>query len=190
MFPESIDSERLIFKRLCKNTLPVTELYKIVNENADNIEELTKFLHWEPHQNLKETEEFIESVNEEWENRETITYAIFTEDEFIGLTSLSIKWPNKTGQMGLWLRKSAWGNGYSSERASVIFELAFEKLDLEFITVNHAVENTKSRKAIEKYISEFNGQKDGILRNEIVTNEVKYDASIYSVSREQYFDSL
>lgn len=190
MFPEELSTDRLNLQKLSFQTISPFELYEHVNEDAEDINEITEYLSWEPHVNIKETEDFIKHTIKLWNKRETITYVIFINDEFAGLTSLDISWPKKRGELGIWLRKPFWGKGFSQERASAILDLAFNKLDLKIVSVSHFKENKKSEKAIKKYINNYNGQCDGILRNWVPTNNDVKDVCIYTISKEQYIESI
>lgn len=81
-----------------------------------------------------------------------------------------VGWPHRrlgdtTGKPAIWLRKQFWRNGFSSERADAMLELAFERLDLDLVTIPVQDSNDRSRKAVEKYISAHGGQYDGVIRN-------------------------
>lgn len=82
-----------------------------------------------------------------------------------GITRLECEWERRSAMFELWLRKRFWGRGYSSERAAVLMELAFEQLDLDLIHVNHEDGNERSKTAIRKYIDAHGGQYDGLLKN-------------------------
>lgn len=181
-----MSTDRLTFKKLCVHTIKPSELYKHVSTNAENIDEITKKIHWNPHQNIKETEDFIKNIEHEWKNRETATYVIYYNNNFAGLTSLSLEWNKKRGTLGLWLKKSFWGKGISQERAYIMLKLAFEKLDLDIIQVQHVEGNYKSEKSIKKYINKYNGQYDGLLRNETVVNGDLKNYKLYTISCSQY----
>lgn len=58
---------------------------------------------------------------------------------------------------GLWIDKPYWGQDISSERAHALIDLGFSELNLSHIRVGCLESNIQSRKAIEKYISEYGG---------------------------------
>ena len=110
--------------------------------------------------------------------------------ELIGTTSLRCCWDVRTGDLGIVLDRPHWGNGYSGERAAAMLELAFETLGLELVTACYNDGNTKSKRAIEKYVEQFGGQYDGLLRNWVKMDASRIDdVHRYSISREQYFNN-
>ena len=91
--------------------------------------------------------------------------------------------------MGMWLRKPFWGRGYSGERAAALLEVAFERLDLELVAVDHQAGNEKSERAIRKYVEAHGGQYDGVLRNWVPMDEGVDDLHRYTVTREQWTEA-
>lgn len=190
LFPERIETDRLVLERLDEAIEPI-ELYEICSAD-DGIEDLTRYMPWTPHETPTETREFLDRSRTKWENDECASYAIFPRDgedgsdEFAGVGSLATDWDRRTGNLGTWLRKRYWGRGYSGERAAALMELAFERLDLELISVTHHVENEKSRRAIETYVERHGGRREGVLRNFVPYEDHVADEVRYTISREEY----
>jgi len=188
MIPDKIESERIIFKKISRDELSPKKLYKYVSEDAPHINDIVKNLPWVPHRHVKETEDFIKRCEKKWSTRESFSYVMYVDNEFIGLAGLTPFWDRKCAEIGLWLRKEFWGNGYSGERADVLIKLVFEELDLDMVYIDHEVDNKKSEKAIKKYVSRYNGQYDGILRNyEYNSGEIK-DVKRYTILKNQYYN--
>lgn len=192
MFPETIETDRLRLERLTMDDL--FELYEHSKTDAPDIEEITQYVTWSPHQSLNETREFIEAQEKNWEEREGATYVIRPrkgEDnagELGGTTGLGIDWDRRTGTLGLWLRKPLWGRSYSGERAAALMDLAFERLDLDLVAVTHDPDNEASERAIQKYIEAHGGRREGVLRNHIVFQDSSvHDEVRYSVSQDEYY---
>lgn len=192
MFPNEIKTERLRLVRLCRENISARELYQYMNSEAPNMDEISEFVIWVPHETLKDTHDYLEEVESKWESREQPFYIIYPRkpeedaDTFAGVTNFSISWERRTAGLGIWLRKPFWGRGYSGERAEALMELAFEQLDLELVGAAHQTGNERSKRAIEKYIEANGGQYDGVLRNWIPKNDEVRDLHRYTVSREQY----
>lgn len=194
MFPETIESDRLRLERLTMEHL--FEFYDHVSIGSPGIEEITQYVTWSPHRSLKETRTFIEEQENQWTEGEGATYVVYlreTEDnagEFGGITGLSIDWSRRTGTLGLWLRKPLWGRGYSSERAALLMDLAFERLDLDLVAVSHHPDNERSERAIRKYINAHGGRCEGHLRNHLVYQDgTVVDEVRYSITQEEYHAS-
>jgi ribosomal-protein-alanine N-acetyltransferase len=191
MFTETIETDRLRLERLTMDDL--FDLYEHIKNDAPDIEEITRYVTWSPHQSLNETREFIEGAENNWKEGDGATYVIRPRDgednadELGGVTGLSIDWDRRTGTFGLWLRKPLWGNGYSGERAAALMSLAFERLDLDLVAVSHDPDNEASERAIQKYIEAHGGHREGILRNHIVFQDGSvHDDVRYSVTQDEY----
>ena len=96
-------------------------------------------------------------MEEEWfdrfaRSREDILWAIFAEDHLIGTLGIhGINWPNRNAMTGTLIgEKSQWRKGYASEALRLRTHFAFVELGLEKLTTKVFVENTGSRRALEK----------------------------------------
>ncbi len=196
MFPKRLETDRLRLEAITHDQVDTFDLYRHTAHDAPDIEEITEHLSWTPHATPKETKEFIDMSEENRAEAAGSEYVIRPKDgedgagEIAGTTGLNVKWETRTGSLGLWLRKPFWGRGYSGERASVLIDLAFDRLDLELVAVEHLAGNKKSRRAIEKYVEAHGGQYDGILRNRHPDGDEVRDAHRFTVSREQWAEQV
>ncbi|PSP81387.1 GNAT family N-acetyltransferase [Halobacteriales archaeon QS_1_68_20] len=201
LFPDVIETERLRLERLCRTNVDVFEYYRVCSSDP-GIEEVTEYLLWSSHDSPDVSVEFLERCEKNWENREGVDYLVrpkephpdvrpraVPDDEygpFAGQTGLHLDWDRQLGTLGLWLRKAFWGRRYSGERAAALFALAFDRLDLDVVSVSHDPGNDKSRPAIEKYVDRFGGRKEGRLRNFHEDDDGPVDQVRYSVSQEEF----
>jgi RimJ/RimL family protein N-acetyltransferase len=185
LFPERIETERLVLEAATTETVDPLELYEHVRESAPHIDEITEHVTWDPHETPKESAEFLELITDERENGEGATYVIRPkpgEDgagEFAGLTGIGVDWDAETATFGAWLRKPFWGRGYSGERAAALMDVAFDRLDLDAVVVCVHEGNEKSRAAVSRYVEAHGGRREGLLRN----FEVNMDGSVADVHR-------
>ncbi|WP_323172424.1 GNAT family protein [Natrialba sp. PRR66] len=191
LFPTEMESERLRYERLHPDEFDAYELYEYVHAGAPGIDEITKYVTWDPHQHPKEASDWVEHCGEQFEDGAAATYALRpTEgdraDELAGFAGIHPDWDRRLAVFGAWLRKPFWGRGYSGERAARMLELAFDRLDLEVVTVAHDPANEKSRRAIEKYVERFGGRKEGRIRNDIIIDDEPRDSIRYSISRSEW----
>lgn len=195
MFPVVIETDRLRLERVSGERLDPFEMYEHAREGAPTVDEETEYLSWDPHATPGETFEFVERAEERWADREAAVYAVRPREpedgagEFAGTTELSVDWERRLGTLGVWLRKPFWGRGYSGERAAALLALAFERLDLELVAVEHLVGNENSRRAIEKYVEAHGGRHEGRLRNWHAGGDRPRDAHRYSVTRAEYHEA-
>ncbi|MFC7240509.1 GNAT family N-acetyltransferase [Saliphagus sp. GCM10025317] len=194
LFPETIETDRLRLEALHVDEIDADQLFDLYElcSSDPGIEEVTRYVTWDPHETPKATLEFLEYVSEQWDDSSGGSYAIYLrdgEDEasaFAGDAGFGIDWEKRTMTLGVWFRKRFWGRGYSGERAAAFMELAFERLDLELVAVTALVDNEKSNRAIERYTEAHGGGRDGLLRNWRVQDGEPIDLYRYSVSREEY----
>ena len=191
MFPESVESDRLQHEQLSHENVDVQEFYRICSGD-DGIEEVTRYMPWTPHETMKQSKHFIDRNERQWDDGESLAYILRLKTpkngagEFAGLTGLVFEWERRTAVNWIWIRKRFWGRGYNGESAQALMELLFEQLDLEVYAVTHAVENEKSRQAIQKYIKAAGGQRDGLLRNWIPHKNHISDEIRYTVTQEEW----
>ena len=191
MFPEKLESDRLRFERLSRESTDLHELYEVLGANPD-ADDVFEYLDSDPHRTVRETFEKRENAGDSASGGEWVQYAIRPkppEDgagEIAGIAGLYPKWDRRFATLGITLDKRFWGRGYSPERAVVFLELAFERLDLELVAVKYIDGNEKSRRAIEKYVDRFNGQYEGLFRNLLAVNGDVFDCHRYSIHRAQY----
>jgi len=192
LFPQRIETDRLELEALTAETIDALTLYRIASRHEPAIDEITKYLTWNPHETPKDSLAFIETVTAEREDGDGAAYLIRPREgeegagEIAGGAALDVDWERRRGTLGVWLRKRFWGRGYSGERAAALFELAFERLDLDVVGVTCHVDNEQSRRAIEKYVEAHGGTYEGQIRNELVYGDEPADVHRYSVTREEY----
>lgn len=192
LFPEKLETDRLRLTAVTTETVDPLELYQVSSHHEPAIDEVTRYLTWEPHETPKDSLEFIEMVTTEREEATGATYLLRPkagEDgsgEIAGVAGLGVDWDRRRATLGTWLRKRFWGRGYSGERAAAMFELAFECLDLEAVAVTCHEDNRKSRRAIEKYVEAHGGEYEGLIRNELVYDGDPAAVHRYSVTRSEY----
>ena len=192
MFPKEIETDRLRFEPAVPECVDVHELYRIYSSDP-GIEDVTRWVAWNPHHDLEQTMDLLEEYKEKWDDHQRATYCIYPKDseddsgEIAGTTNIRVNWDQRRGRLGLWLRKKYWGRGYSGERAAALAAIAFKVLDLEIVVVSHIPDNKKSHKAIEKYITRLGGRKEGYIRNGLAGDDGSvYDQVQYSISRDEW----
>lgn len=191
LFPDRIETERLVLEPLTTDHVDVFEFYEICSSDP-GIEEVTEYVTWDPHGTVGETRAFLESVEEDFADAEGCSYVIrlgSDEDgagEIAGAAAMGVDWDRRAAGLGTWLRKRFWGRGYSGERAAAMMELAFDRLDLEIVEVFHETGNDKSRRAIEKYVDDHGGRHEGELRNHDAWDGEPVTQHRYTVARAEY----
>lgn len=196
MFPERIETERLQFEPRTPEHVDYLEVYEHCSA-GEEMEEVTEYVPWNPHQHPKETREFLERGAEMRADGDAADYAIRPRDgepgagEFAGFSGLRIEWDLRRGELGIWLRKRFWGRGYSGERAAALLDLAFDRLDLEVVRVTHHPDNENSRRAVQRYVERFGGRREGRIRNVIAyADGTVHDQIGYSISQPEWKEAV
>ncbi|WP_248909966.1 GNAT family N-acetyltransferase [Halocatena marina] len=191
LFPTHIESDRLRYEPL-HESVSALDLYEYHRSGEMNA--VMRSLGEKPHATPRETINAIEKSEETWESYERATYAINSksEDEFVGVGELWLEWEKRKASFGIWIREPFWGRGYSAERAGVMLYVAFERLDLDLVSIGHEPDNEQSERSIEKYVDTYGGQYDGILRNGLPPGDFDNprDLHLYSISQSQWRENV
>jgi ribosomal-protein-alanine N-acetyltransferase len=194
VFPVELESDRLRYEALRPESFDPYELYEHVHTDAPAIDEITEYVTWDPYEHPQEAFEWVDRCGENFENDAKAAYVLRPKagdraGEFAGVAGLNPEWNRRRATLGMWLRKSFWGKGYSGERAGRLLELAFGRLDLEIVAITHDPENENSRRAIEKYVERFGGHREGRIRNDMVVDGEPRDSIRYSISSDEWAES-
>jgi len=107
-------------------------------------------------------EEWISTHAADFENGTGISLAIIlkendkrTKPVLIGAINISIDKIEKIGELGYWIGKPYWNNGYCTEAASVILSYAFDVIKLRSIHAFHIGRNLASGRVLKKIGMKF-----------------------------------
>jgi RimJ/RimL family protein N-acetyltransferase len=106
-------------------------------------------------------------------------------DEFLGAVGLEINAENERAELGYWIGKPYWGNGYCTEAAWAVMRHAFEELRLNRIVAHHFARNPASGRVMEK----LGMKREGCLRRHIKKWGEFEDEVAYGLLREEFASS-
>lgn len=144
-----------------------SEMYN--NWTSDS--EVTKYLTWNYHTDIKQTKEILSIWINQYEKPERINFAIVLKEtnELIGGIDV-VGYLDGIPVIGYVLSKKYWNNGYMSEACKKVIEYLFE-LGHKKIRIDAVVENIGSNKVIKKcggklfdIVEEYNKTKDKTFR--------------------------
>jgi RimJ/RimL family protein N-acetyltransferase len=117
-------------------------------------------------------EQWISTHKIKFETGKRVHFAIIfqTTRELIGAIGLNIKKEYNRAELGYWIGKNYWGEGYATEAAIAVVEYGFQKLKLNKITSSHFARNPASGKVMRKI-----GMKKEGIRKEHVVKWGKYE---------------
>jgi RimJ/RimL family protein N-acetyltransferase len=192
MFPETFETERLTYRRLCSETIGPLELYDLTSSRSSTAMEEFQYLPWDPAETVKEAADRLDAFEQKWDDRERADWLIVPKEgeegagEIVGRAGLICQWEQDLALPAIWLRKPFWGRGYSGERADALLEIAFERLDFGVVAIPLHGENQKSYRAVKKYVQRHGGRYEGLLRNHAARYDGPADHHRFSISREEY----
>jgi RimJ/RimL family protein N-acetyltransferase len=97
-------------------------------------------------------EEWIERHEPSYEDGTIATFAIVPRDgaELVGAISLQIDRGLNKAELGYWIGKPFWNQGYATEAAIAILAFGFDKLRLNRIQARHLSRNPSSGRVMQK----------------------------------------
>ncbi len=97
-------------------------------------------------------EEWIATHQERFERGELVNFAMTLRDEgpVIGAVGLSIAGQHERAELGYWIGKPWWGQGYCTEAARTVVRYGFEQLGLNRIQASHFEQNPASGRVLQK----------------------------------------
>ena len=142
MFGPIITGEKI---RLIPLTLEMMPVY--VRWFSDT--EVTRFMGLACPPTLGQEQEWFERTAK---SEKDVLWAIMVGDKHIGSTGIhQINWPNRRAITGNLIgEKDEWGKGYGSEAVRLRTRYAFQELGLEKLETEAFLENTGSRRCLEK----------------------------------------
>lgn len=104
----------------------------------------------------------IREQNEKWLTGDAYVFAICLSgtEQVVGGIGLEIDKENHHAELGYWLGREFWKNGYCSEVAKCLVEFGFETLGLYRIHAHHLTRNPASGRVLGK----IGMRKEGLLR--------------------------
>ena len=139
---------------------------------------------WKPHEDISESEKFIEYCIKKREFGQPGNYAIVLkeEDKMIGTIEVhSLK--GHKGEIGFVLSKDYWNKGIMTEAAKMLIIYAFEILGLKRLSYNYFLFNQRSKRVCEKLEFKF----EGVLRKKFQLYDGTYiDEAVSSIIDDDY----
>ena len=111
---------------------------------------------WPPHESVEDSLNIIKTV---FAKRET--YAIVRNGVPIGCVGLLFHpdtnhwWGEGAVELGYWVGEEYWGKGYATEASKRVIEHAFDDLDADVIYASYRIENSASKRVLEKLGFEY-----------------------------------
>lgn len=111
-------------------------------------------------------EEFISSHPAKYEQSEAASYAITLKrnQSLLGGIGLNVNKRFRHAELGYWIAKPFWNQGYATEAGRAVVEFAFTICGLHKIVATHLARNPASGRVMEK----IGFEQEGLLRDHVI----------------------
>jgi RimJ/RimL family protein N-acetyltransferase len=129
-------------------------------------------------------EKWIGTHREEFEQGKAVNFAITERkaDYLIGAIGLTINKEHKNAELGYWIGKPYWNNGYCTEAAKAVLRYGFEELGLNRIQAQHFKRNAASGRVMQAIGMLYEGR----LRQHLKKWNKFEDVEIYGILKADY----
>ena len=178
---QTMNTDRLLLRKY-----DIDDAYDMF-KNWANDSEVTKFLSWGPHNNVKVCKDVIEKWACEYKNNNIYNWAIVMKEigEVIGgISMVKLDESNYSCEIGYCMSAKYWGKGIMSEALNTVIDYLFSEIGFNRIGANYDTNNTASGKVM------LNGgmKREGILRQvKLRNNKEFYDLAVYAILKEDWF---
>ncbi|WP_062106760.1 GNAT family N-acetyltransferase [Bacillus niameyensis] len=174
----SLETERLLLRKVT-----MKDLHDIHHYGSDH--EVSRYVTWDTHRSLADTEAFIQFVLERYENSQEGPWGIEWKEngKLIGTIDF-FSWKPRHGhaEIGYVLSRDYWGAGIMTEAVREVVRFGFEKMDLVRIQARCMEENVASSRVMEKAGMSF----EGVLRKVMYIKGKHRDLKMYSILKEEF----
>lgn len=143
-------TERLIIRPLTIND--AEDAFEWLSDPVVN-----RFMPYAPYENVGQVKEWISGIKDE-ENH--FGFELAATGKVIGSGDVEFDGENNAYHLGYNLNRAFWGKGYATEAAKALIQWAYNNAGARDFVTCHAVENTASKKVLQKcgFRFEENGQ--------------------------------
>lgn len=129
-------------------------------------------------------EQWISSQKERFEKDELVNFAVTGKDDraLMGVVSLKLDLAHAHAELGYWIGKPYWSQGYTTEAARAVLEYGFRELKLHRIYAHYMAHNPASGRVMEKLGMTYEGR----LRGHILKWGTFYDVVAYSILEDEF----
>lgn len=129
-------------------------------------------------------EEWIATHQEAFAKGEAVTFAIVLkqENQLIGAIALHFQKSNFAAELGYWIGKPYWNQGFCTEAAKAVIQYGFEAFGLNRIQARHMTQNPASGRVMQKAGLQY----EGTLRQSIYRWKQFHDSAIYAILRDDF----
>lgn len=126
---------------------------------------------------LVDAKDFLDRVQAREPDHPQQTFAIArrSDDLLIGMCGIGIQERHERAEIGYWIGKAYWGNGYATQTAHCLIAYGFSEHGLNRITAQYFTDNPASRRVMEKAGMTY----EGTLRQALIRENEHLDYRAY-----------
>jgi [ribosomal protein S5]-alanine N-acetyltransferase len=156
--PQTLETERLLLRQPTNK-----DIVAIFEQYARDLE-VTKYLSWQPHKSIKETENYINRCILVWANNSAFPYVLVQKENARLIGMIEIRIDKHKADFGYVLAKPEWGKGFMSEAMQVLTDWALRQDKIYRVWAVCDVENIASARVMEK----VGMQREGLLKRWLI----------------------
>ena len=170
-------------KRLLLRKYRLSDVQQMFHNYASD-PAVTRFLNWEPYQNVDEVKNFLTASIKEYDSPSIYNWAIEYNGEMIGSISTTyINDRDSACEVGYCIGQAYWNKGLMSEALEAVIGFLFHEVNMHRIMAKHDVDNPASGRVMQKCHMTF----EGIFRKYYLHDDGTYsDSLIYGILKEEY----
>ena len=174
----TIETERLILRKMKPSDS--RDMYEY-----SRLPEVTRYLLWEPHTNHAQTLDYLEYLQTRYRVGDFYDWAVVEKSrgKMIGTCGFtSLDFANNAAEVGYVLNPAFWGKGLAPEALMRVMRFGFMELNVHRIEAKYMVENSRSRRVMEKCGMTF----EGVRRSAMYVKGSYRDIGVCSILSDEY----
>lgn len=174
----TIETERLILRKMKPSDS--RDMYEY-----SRLPEVTRYLLWEPHTNPSQTLDYLEYLQTRYRVGDFYDWAVVEKSrgKMIGTCGFtSLDFSNNAAEVGYVLNPAFWGKGLAPEALMRVMRFGFMELNVHRIEAKYMVENSRSRRVMEKCGMTF----EGVRRSSMYVKGSYRDIGVCSILSDEY----
>lgn len=127
---------------------------------------------------------WIASTHSQWLQQQAATFGVVLREtnEFIGATSLKLSLEHQRAELGYWIGRPYWNQGYGTEAAREMVRFGFEEMGLNRIFAEHFRENASSGRILRK----IGMRPEGRLEQHVLKEGSFIDLELYGLLKQDW----
>jgi RimJ/RimL family protein N-acetyltransferase len=185
--PYRIETNRLVIRCWQPSDAPL--LKEAVDSSLEHLRERMPWAHDDP-QPVEVKMELLRGFRSRFDSGDDFIYGVFSpdEDQALGGSGLHRRVGDDAFEIGYWIRSSAVGNGFATEVAAALTQVAFDVAGVERMEIHVDPTNEASCRVARK----LGYSEEARLRRrlpDVVANAPKRDVIVFSMFAEEFAGS-